>query len=469
MFEFRWQVPGEPKREAILRLHSRSGWVGRKTLTFDARTIFRRSWFEGIETRFPHRESSAQLHLRMVPIPGSPTWRPALFRNDEELPELTGTAPPHLVRRPKSIAVVTGLTYLTMLMAIVMLLSIVKMLDAIYLPRDDRKLVLIVNDPAVGAEELGTIPQRLPGADQGQLYTASLAVHGGAPPYTWRPVERGWPKDMTLDFKTGAVTFTPRNRYDCSGAFEVTDAKGHSAPGAFTVVVRPGRSHDADWPRIDTQYLPPAVAGAPYEADIRVTGGRQPLTYSVLTGNLPNGLKLDSNTGKITGTPGENARFRMKAGLAGLLADGPAPDGLRDRFDKQGIPLSEEAAIQTDPAGNSWRISDAGRRFTIRQDKGGLHVFERAGHHQVTIRAADNHSYRVWQEDIWPWVVPFLVTAIALLAYWNMRRWGVYFYAPAIVVQGLLAGAGLLAVPVTALVLQVVLWCLGAAHLGKMH
>lgn len=57
-------------------------------------------------------------------------------------------------------------------------------------------------------------------------------------------------------------------------------------------------------PEIVTLELPPATAGAPYEAVLEVEGGLPPYTWTVLDGVLPDGLAL-SPDGRITGTPVE--------------------------------------------------------------------------------------------------------------------------------------------------------------------
>jgi hypothetical protein len=132
MFEFRWKIPGEPAEDAVLRIHSRSGWFGRKVLTLGDRRIFRRGWFEGIDARFFDPRTGCALHLRAAQIPNSALWRPALFCENDQLPELTGTHPPRVVQPPKLLAVVFGLTYLLMLLAVVMFPSTVEILDAVH-------------------------------------------------------------------------------------------------------------------------------------------------------------------------------------------------------------------------------------------------------------------------------------------------------------------------------------------------
>ena len=54
---------------------------------------------------------------------------------------------------------------------------------------------------------------------------------------------------------------------------------------------------------ITTSSLPEAIIGEAYSQSVSVTGGNTPYSYSIISGSLPNGLNLNSNTGLISGTP----------------------------------------------------------------------------------------------------------------------------------------------------------------------
>ena len=56
-------------------------------------------------------------------------------------------------------------------------------------------------------------------------------------------------------------------------------------------------------PTIATATLPPAVVGSPYSAQLKATGGGSDLAWSLQSGSLPAGLKLNSASGLISGTP----------------------------------------------------------------------------------------------------------------------------------------------------------------------
>ncbi len=72
-------------------------------------------------------------------------------------------------------------------------------------------------------------------------------------------------------------------------------------------------------------------------------------------------------------------------------------------------------------------------------------------------------------QDIVPSIIPFLATAVCLLGYWNMRKWGVYLYAFIIALQGFLGPTGAMPIGATALLLEIILLSLGLVYLGKMQ
>jgi len=59
--------------------------------------------------------------------------------------------------------------------------------------------------------------------------------------------------------------------------------------------------------------LPSATVGSSYSATVAVTGGAAPYNFALASGQLPQGLDLDNNSGKISGTPGSagNSNFAV--------------------------------------------------------------------------------------------------------------------------------------------------------------
>jgi len=86
----------------------------------------------------------------------------------------------------------------------------------------------------------------------------------------------------TIDGQTCQITVTATNNYG-------TDTKNFSF-GVFSK------------PNINTISLPNGALTVAYNATLSASG-QTPITWSVLTGSLPNGISLNTNTGQLTGTP----------------------------------------------------------------------------------------------------------------------------------------------------------------------
>jgi hypothetical protein len=395
MFEFKWKIPRDSPQDVVLRIHSRSGWFGRKVLTLGGRRVFRRGWFQGVDARFLDPGSGRQLHLRMAQIPNSTEWRPVLLCAGQELPEITGTEPPRVVRPPKALAVTFGFTYLLMLLAVVSLPSTVKILNALYLRFEDRRLILVVDDPDRESPAISLREPQLPPAKVGQAYSTQLTAVGGTAPYTWTPADQRWPRGLSLDRETGVLACTPAVARDLGATVALEDAAGNGIESPIAIVVNRATPRGPDYPIIETRRLPSAVLGEPFAVTLQATGGMTPYVWKTLKSRLPTGITVDSKQGLLEGSPTE------------------------------------------------------------------------AGAFAVTIRAIDS-SYTPSQ-DIVPWIIPLLVTAVCLLAVLNMRKWAVMAFGALIVLQGLLLLAASIPISLVALVIQLLLWLVGAAHWGEMR
>ena len=90
------------------------------------------------------------------------------------------------------------------------------------------------------------------------------------------------------------------------------------------------RSRPVDPIAITTTTLPDGESGTPYSVDLRATGGRVPLDWSITAGALPPGLSLGSSSGAITGTPAANGIFDFTVQVA----------------DAQAVPLTDTASFR---------------------------------------------------------------------------------------------------------------------------
>ncbi len=112
------------------------------------------------------------------------------------------------------------------------------------------------------------------------------------------------PDGVTLDPSTGVITGTPTN----SGSFAATVTATNGADSAdaqVSVIVKAVSAPHLDYPSGQGQVGKKIDPLAPHTFDVP-----PPQKYSVTKGSLPDGLKLDSDSGVISGTPtkkGNNA------------------------------------------------------------------------------------------------------------------------------------------------------------------
>lgn len=77
---------------------------------------------------------------------------------------------------------------------------------------------------------------------------------------------------------------------------------------------------DSDRFDFATKKLPDAVVGKTYSASIKVQGGRGPFEWTILRGKLPQGIRLQSRTGTLAGTPALTGTYRFTVKVRDLGA-----------------------------------------------------------------------------------------------------------------------------------------------------
>ncbi len=150
--------------------------------------------------------------------------------------------------------------------------------------------------PASGALAAGTV---------GASYSQTLSASGGTAPYTYAVTDGELPAGLTLLEATGVIAGTPSHAGDSSFTVKVTDANAVTGSAVYTLSVDappPGKLVFSP----AAGALPDAMAGEDYTQAITVTGGREPIAFSVASGQLPDGLSLTSS-GALAGTLGEKS------------------------------------------------------------------------------------------------------------------------------------------------------------------
>lgn len=144
----------------------------------------------------------------------------------------------------------------------------------------------------------------LPRGEAGVGYSAKLSATGGFTPYRWSVASGTLPPGLRLDPGSGLIAGRPTAAGAYALRFTVTDATGSTGETAGTLNVAARLT-------IATRALRPAEVGTSYRAALRARGGIRPVRWTVASGALPPGLRLDRTADVLAGTPRRAGTFRF--------------------------------------------------------------------------------------------------------------------------------------------------------------
>ena len=125
----------------------------------------------------------------------------------------------------------------------------------------------------------------------------------GPTPYTWKLVSGSLPSGLSLQnfgVYSAQISGTPKQTGTSIFTLQVKDGVGHTAQQAFTLTIDPPA------PLVITSgtCCPSGTVGTAYHTNFFADGGVQPYTWSIISGQLPPGLRLDASApAGISGTP----------------------------------------------------------------------------------------------------------------------------------------------------------------------
>ena len=141
-----------------------------------------------------------------------------------------------------------------------------------------------------------------PAGITGVPYTFTVTA-SGSPESRFTLSSGTLPDGLQLNEMTGQINGTPTTATPSTFTITATNAVGAAASPSYTVDVTAGVAA-----HITSGAPTAATIGAAYSFRVTATGVPAP-TFSVRSGALPNGLKLDATTGAITGTPTKAGSF----------------------------------------------------------------------------------------------------------------------------------------------------------------
>ena len=156
--------------------------------------------------------------------------------------------------------------------------------------------LLVVAAPSISTS-------RLKNATSGKSYKVTLKAKG-TKPFTW--TASGLPEGLTLDSTSGKITGATY----LAGTFSVNiTAKNSAGTSSKTLTL----TVKASAPKLSGK-LGKGMVGQYYSSSLTLKQGTKPITWSI-EGTYPNGLKFDTSTGILSGTPSEkwNAKVKITA------------------------------------------------------------------------------------------------------------------------------------------------------------
>lgn len=134
----------------------------------------------------------------------------------------------------------------------------------------------------------------------GVFYSETLRAQAKNPPVSWNiPTGSGYgdfPPGLNLDASSGYISGVPSKEGNWSFSVKLEDQTGAVATKELFIKIRSGFIFEPDT-------LAEATVGSNYSAKLSVRGGEAPYVWKVNSGNLPQGLTLDSSSGLLSGVP----------------------------------------------------------------------------------------------------------------------------------------------------------------------
>ncbi len=173
----------------------------------------------------------------------------------------------------------------------------------------------------VRESKLEIITDALPPAVKNEDYHVQLQARGGAVPYLWEITSGRLPAGIWFDAERGLLYGNAESVESTNFMVRVKDRGGRAAEKQFRLSVEGTllKGEEGDNFRIVTPSLAPATRGQPYLQSIETENGVSPYVWTISEGSLePTGLYLESDSGQITGTPGEVGEYVFTV----LVSDG---------------------------------------------------------------------------------------------------------------------------------------------------
>ncbi len=143
----------------------------------------------------------------------------------------------------------------------------------------------------------------MPSSTVGVAFSTRLGADGGLKPYTWTLASGTLPSGISLA-TNGTISGTPKQAGTYNFTAKISDYSSPSQTAQIALTMKvSGTSTSQTGPSITKSLLSQATVNTAYTGTFSASGGTTPYLWSVISGQLPAGLSLDSVSGIVSGTP----------------------------------------------------------------------------------------------------------------------------------------------------------------------
>jgi hypothetical protein len=135
----------------------------------------------------------------------------------------------------------------------------------------------------------------LPQAEVGEAYSQNITIYGEPRGNTWTITSGSLPEGLSLDGSTGVISGVPKYGGGSGFTVNVSNSIHYNSLELFMNIRLPLS--------ITSTSLPDGRVGTDYVTVIEVFDNGFAYSWSIISGNLPDGLSLNQYTGQIKGNP----------------------------------------------------------------------------------------------------------------------------------------------------------------------
>lgn len=167
----------------------------------------------------------------------------------------------------------------------------------------------------------GVVTSSLPDGTVGVNYSHTMQASGGTAPYKWSVSSGHLPDGLKLAADSGTISGTPAAAGGFSFTIQVIDSTDTAGVATLYMNIKPSPNPPSTTTQtqaqltITTTQPPNGTIETDYTDTLKAFGGSGTYYWAVMDGSLPDGLKLDSDTGLISGTSSKAGEFSFTVGV----------------------------------------------------------------------------------------------------------------------------------------------------------